>query len=414
MDSLPNTPGFRVLILEDQEIDSEVAIEVLRSCGAVQVVHVTNGHEGLSILSSGSNAIDVVVSDLQMPGMDGLEFLRKVSSLHPSIAIVLTSGVDSAIIRTAELVGRTYGLNILGAIPKPLSLNRIYPLLLRHFGQTAEKQRAASLLMPLEAVQAGLASDQFIPFFQPQVCMKTGKLKGAEALMRWDHDELGILPPSQFLPVLEANGMIDIATEHLFESCLKQIEKWKGHGLDLPVSINVSVYSLHDTSLPERLANMATLANVPQSMITLEITETTAMTDRAHSLETLARLRLKGFGLAIDDYGTGFSSMQQLSQIPFTELKIDQVFVTGSTGQPILAALLEASAHLANKLGLRCVAEGVETSADWRMALNSGCGVAQGFYICKPIPAESVLTWYENWGLSKRLEIGKTLPRGGG
>jgi EAL domain-containing protein (putative c-di-GMP-specific phosphodiesterase class I) len=412
MGSLPNARGFRALLLEDQDIDAEIAIQVLESCGAIQVLRVANGHQGLTILKSADHAMDVVVSDLQMPGMDGLEFLREISKLDATIAMVLTSGVDAAIIRTAELVGRSYGLNILGAIPKPLSVTSLYPLLLRCFGQTSVKKLGGTSLMSLEAVQAGLSREQFIPYFQPQVCLNTGKLRGVEALMRWQHDELGILPPSKFLPVLELHGMIDVATEHLFASCLREIENWKRKGVDIPVSINVSVQSLTDTSLPERLSNMATFADVPQSMVTLEITETAAMTDPAHSLETLARLRLKGFGLSIDDYGTGFSSMRQLYQAPFTELKIDQVFVTGSTSQPILASLLEASAQLANRLGLRCVAEGVETAADWRMALQSGCEIAQGFYIGKPMPPGLVLGWYNHWCRSRRLDCGNTVAAG--
>jgi EAL domain-containing protein (putative c-di-GMP-specific phosphodiesterase class I) len=165
----------------------------------------------------------------------------------------------------------------------------------------------------------------------------------------------------------------------------------------VPIAINVSVESLGDTDLPDQLAQRVAEAGLDPSWVTIEVTESTAMTDFGLSLETLARLRMKGFGLSIDDYGTGFSSMQQLARIPFTELKIDQVFVTGASRQPILRTLFETSLTLARRLGLKSVAEGIESDADWDLAAGAGCEVAQGYHIARPMPAEDLLGWYQGW-----------------
>lgn len=147
---------------------------------------------------------------------------------------------------------------------------------------------------------------------------------------------------------------------------------------------------------------MVTKAGLTPESFTIEVTETVSMTDLGHSLETLARLRMKGFGLSIDDYGTGFSSMQQLTRVPFSELKIDQVFVTGAAKQEVLQALLGTSVTMAKRLKLRSVAEGVETEQDWQTVAKLGCDVAQGYFIGKPMPRDELGPWYREWmGLHK-------------
>ena len=155
--------------------------------------------------------------------------------------------------------------------------------------------------------------------------------------------------------------------------------------------------SLVDTSLPDKLARMVTDAGLHPESFTVEVTETVAMTDLGHSLETLARLRMKGFGLSIDDYGTGFSSMQQLTRVPFNKLKIDQVFVTGSSRQDVLQALLGTSVTMAKSLKLKSVAEGVETEQDWQTVARLGCDIAQGYFIGMPMPPEDLVGWHEDW-----------------
>jgi len=252
-------------------------------------------------------------------------------------------------------------------------------------------------LSPIEEIEAGLASGQFEPFFQPKVEIKSGALVGVEALARWRHPERGLIPPGAFIPVLEAAGRIDALTFHMIRCSVAQFVRWRDLGLDVPMAVNVAVHSLADTDLADRIEVLTQAAGLLPSVLTLEITETTAMADIGSCLETLARCRMKGFGLSIDDYGTGFSSMTQLARLPLTELKIDQSFVTGSAGSPTLQALIETSVAVARRLGLKTVAEGVETKEDWDVVARLDCDVAQGYLIARPMPGDQLNDWYRSW-----------------
>ncbi len=286
---------------------------------------------------------------------------------------------------------------IVGAVEKPLSEGKLLPLILRHFGQSLIPPRPQTKSMPVGEIREAILEGQFEPFFQPKVFMHNCKLAGVEALMRWRHPKLGIIQPGAFIPVMEANGLISEVTFTLVEKALADCAEWHKQGLDTSVAFNLSVDSLRDTTLPDKLSRMAAAAGLHPESFTIEVTETVAMTDLGHSLETLARLRMKGFGLSIDDYGTGFSSMQQLTRVPFSELKIDQIFVTGAAKQDVLQALLGTSVTMAQRLKLRSVAEGVETEQDWQVVARLGCDVAQGYFIGKPMPANELVTWYNTW-----------------
>jgi EAL domain-containing protein (putative c-di-GMP-specific phosphodiesterase class I) len=183
----------------------------------------------------------------------------------------------------------------------------------------------------------------------------------------------------------------------MLDGAIRQCRAWRDAGLDVPVAINLSATSLADTGLADRIADLAARHAVDAKAITLEVTESAAMTDVVRSLDTLTRLRIKGFGLAIDDYGTGFSSMQQLGRIPFTEMKLDQTFVTNAADHPSLEAMLDTSLALARRLELKSVAEGVESARDWELLARLGCDVAQGYLIAQPMPGAALAAWYAAW-----------------
>ncbi len=397
MGSKPDVPSFQAMILEGHEFQREIGTHVLKMCGASEVIEAATGTEAIAFLETRSEPLDIMVCDLNMPGMDGLEFLRHIGLRRSGVSVILASGMDADIIRAAEMMARSYGVKIIGTVQKPLSEGKLLPLILMHFGQSLIPPRARAKAMPVEDIRAAIAKRQFEPFFQPKVHMHNCQIAGVEALMRWRHPTLGLIQPGSFIPVMEANNLISEVTFSLVEQALTACSQWRREGLDTTVAVNLSVDSLRDTTLPDKLSNMVASAGLHPESFTIEVTETVAITDLGHSLETLARLRMRGFGLSFDDYGTGFSSMQQLTRMPFSEIKIDQVFVTGAARQDVLQALLGTIITMAKRLRLRSVAEGVETEQDWQVVARLGCDVAQGNFIGKPMPANELVTWYHNW-----------------
>jgi EAL domain-containing protein (putative c-di-GMP-specific phosphodiesterase class I)/FixJ family two-component response regulator len=395
--ALSHIPPFRALVIEDHDFQRSIAAQVLKLCGAIGVGEAANGAAAIAAIDKAADPFDVLVCDLNMPDMDGLEFLRHMGKRHCSSSVIIVSGLDEAITRSAEAMGQIYGVRLLGAMEKPITRSKLVPLLLRHFGQQRMPSHSQTEPIPIAEIEKGLEEHQFVPFFQPKIDMRQRRLAGVEALMRWHHPERGVLTPDAFIAIMEKNGLITRGTYEILDSALASCRYWDGYGHTVPLAINVSVESLSDTSLPEQLEARVQAVNLAPELVTVEVTESTAMTDLGHCLETLARLRMKGFGLSIDDYGTGFSSMQQLTRIPFSELKIDQTFVTGSARQPLLRALLESSVNMGRRLGLKTVAEGVESDEDWDVVERAGCDVAQGYFIAKPMPAAELLTWYEGW-----------------
>jgi len=219
-----------------------------------------------------------------------------------------------------------------------------------------------------------------------------------EGLARWRHPDKGLLMPGSFIEVAERNGLIDMLTVRMMEIGFTQHKTWAERGFVTPIALNLSLGYLGQPNVADVVNGLAARIGVASRFVTLEVTESLVATSLTHVLENLARLRMRGFGISIDDYGTGFSSMQQLSRIPFTELKIDQSFVTGATNRPNLRVILESSLQLAHKLGLRAVAEGIEKDEEWALLKSLNCDVAQGYFIARPMPGDAIPDWNASWG----------------
>lgn len=390
-------PRFRALIVEDHDFQRQIAARVLSGCGSIEVIEAGDGTRALELIDTSSTAIDLILCDLNMPNMDGLAFLRHIGERGSKSSVVLASALNPSILRAVELMAKSYGLRILGVVAKPLSRAKLLPLILRHFSRDLIVAEPPPPQMSAAEITFGLERREFVPYFQPIVNLRSRVLVGVEALMRWCHPDLGVILPGAFIPVMEANGLISGATVELIGAALLQCRRWREIGLDVPVAVNTSVESLRDPDLAIRLEEMTRAAGLTPSALTLEITETVAMTDLGRSLETLARCRMKGFGLSIDDYGTGFSSMHQLTRLPVTELKIDRTFVTGAAKEDVLVALIETTVAMSRRLGLMTVAEGVETGADWDTVARLGCDKAQGHFIAAPMPGDVFCDWYTTW-----------------
>jgi len=369
-------------------------VRMLRALGARETREAADGKQALASIQ-GIAPVDLVICDLDMPEMDGMELMRNLGQVNSAISVIIASAQDRSLLNAVDKMAHAYGVRLLGVIEKPVTFKTLKNLIALHEAPKAQPAHAGTGApsFSLDQIVQGVRERQFEPFFQPKTELATGRVVGAEALARWRHPEHGLIGPYAFIAPLEQSGMLDELTLLMLEKAAGACRAWRERGMELTVSVNLSLVSLTDTTLASRITETVRLAGLDPHYMTLEITETTAMTEVAPALENLARLRMRGFGLSIDDYGTGFSSLRQLTRVPFTELKIDQSFVAGCAANPSSRAIVESSVEMARRLGIKSVAEGVETQEDWDVLQAAGCDVAQGYFIAKPMQASAFLTF---------------------
>ena len=250
----------------------------------------------------------------------------------------------------------------------------------------------------IEHVRLALTSGQFVLHYQPKVNMRTGRIVGAEALLRWQHPERGLLPPGMFLPVIEDHPLSVELGEWVIENALTQMEEWQGVGFDLPVSVNLSPLELQQPDFADRLrARLAAHPKVKASSLEFEVLETSALQDLAQSSQMVAACRALGVAIALDDFGIGYSSLTYLKRLPANVLKIDQSFVRDMLDDPENLNILEGIMGLAAAFQREVIAEGVETVEHGVMLLQMGCELAQGYGIARPMPANALQAWAATW-----------------
>ena len=389
--------SLRFLVAEDHEFQRGAMVRMLKSLGATTVHEAVDGYAALAILEDPERPVDVVISDLEMPGMDGMEFVRHIGEMNVRVSIILASVVESKILDSIATMSRAYGINLLGVIAKPITPAKLLPLILIHRSGEAKPTSMTGPTFTIAEISAALKNDEFEPHFQPKIELATGRVKGAEALARWRHPEGGITAPYAFIGLLEDNGLIDDLTWVMLEKAAKFCRTWRASGADATVSVNLSVKSLGELKIADRVTEIVRSCDLEPRHIVLEVTESAATTQVGKALENLARLRMKGFGLSIDDYGTGYSSMQQLTRIAFTELKIDQSFVMNAAKQSSARVILESSLEMARKLSINSVAEGVETRDDFDLLRRLRCDMAQGYFVARPMESSRFLAWAAEW-----------------
>lgn len=383
---------LRFLVVEDQGFQRWVIGQTLEGMGAIKVFSAADGQAALEILETLEPPIDVVVTDLNMPGMDGLEFIRHVAESGRPVCLIVASEQDSSLIASVATMARAYGMTLLDTMAKPVTAKKLRAALDRIEPPTATPV-AAVPAPTAEEVREAIERDEIEPFFQAKVSVDTGDVHGAEALARWRHERHGTIMPSAFIPVLESTGCIEALTMRMLAKSAHACGEWRKAGFDMTVSVNVSVVCLEQTGAADRILEAVAAQQLEARHVLLEVTETAAGGHPGRLIENLSRLRMRGFGLSIDDFGTGYSSMQQLTRVPFTELKIDQSFVRHAASNAAARAVLESSLGVARKLALPAVAEGVESKVELNLLRELGCTLAQGYYIARPMAADRFMDW---------------------
>jgi EAL domain-containing protein (putative c-di-GMP-specific phosphodiesterase class I) len=380
------------LVVDDDELMLDLAVTSLETLGFRHISAELSGEQGLRSLDA--KGADVVLCDLNMPEMDGVEFLRHLSTRHFEGGILLMSGEDKRILRTAESLAKAHGLCVLGTVEKPLTVEKLAMLSDDH----EPMKRPSSPSLPVvsgDDLRKAFATDSIDVAFQPKICVGSCRVSGVETLARWRHPLYGNIPPSVFIAIAERDGLIDELTRSIIRKALREAGRWRIAGYDLSIAINVSTQTVGRLDLPEFVERTARICGVDPARVMVEVTETQLMRDLTRSLDTLTRLRLRRIGLSIDDFGTGYSSLEQLQRVPFVELKIDRAFVDGASHDAAARAILESSIDLAKKLGLVTVAEGVEQREDYLLLEQLGCDLVQGFLFAAAMPGEALLPWID-------------------
>jgi len=345
----------------------------------------------------------LMVLDLNMPEMDGIEVMRRLATMQNPPTLILISGHDTGVLHSAQKLGVEHNLNILRTINKPVRLKDFQQLLLRFYSQVA-LDKSKEIKTPssssddeispnelLEAIQKG----QLVLFYQPQIHITSGECNACEALVRWQHPEKGLIFPDRFIFIAQENGWMEILTNEVLKQAVEQELIWSQKGYEINISVNVSADNITSLSLPEQISALLTENKIIPSMLTLEVTESALMGELVTSLDILTRLRLKGLGLSIDDFGTGYSSLSQLHKIPFSELKVDQSFVLSMLEDNDARAIVKTCIVLGHELNMEVVAEGVETQAHFELLKSMGCDIAQGYYFSKAVPPTEMEVFFQ-------------------
>lgn len=266
----------------------------------------------------------------------------------------------------------------------------------------SDPQRVVDEQGRLEAddLRRGIEEMELVVHYQPKLVREREgwQMRGAEALVRWQHPRLGLVYPGQFLPLAEGNDMIAAITDFVLSDAVRQVGVWRGYGHDLGVAVNLSPGLVRDIGFPDRLTRLLHEYDVPPELLTIEVTEASSLHDVELVTDVFTRLRVKGVGLSLDDFGTGTSSITQLYRMPFTEVKIDRTLVAELPHTQAAATVVRAIVELAHRLSLTVCAEGIETAEQFRFMDEVGCEALQGRFISKPVPAAELETLAKDWG----------------
>jgi len=344
--------------------------------------------------------------DLIMPDKDGVEVLGELASRGIDCQLILTSGAGEQLLQAAARSAAAHGLKVLGLLPKPFNPKQFRELMqltvnipeTATLGGQLHQQRSPISTITAKDLDAALEKGDIQLAYQPKVACLSGALSGFEALARWQHSDKGIIPPDVFIPIAEREGLIDRLTVQVFEQALSFLAHYQQHissAWKLKLSVNISALSLTNEALFTEIERLCQQHQIAPEQLVLELTETAAMDDPIKSLDMLTRLRMRGFRLSIDDFGTGFSSMLALVRMPFSEVKIDKSFVMTAANSREFRQVIKSTIDLAHSLEMTVTAEGIETQDSLQQLQEMGCDLAQGYFIGRPMPKEQIDHWLD-------------------
>lgn len=381
----------RLLVVDDEAAICTLIKRVAEPMGFV-VESLTEPDRFLETLTEFQPSL--LILDLKMPNCDGVQLLQQLKDDKCEAQIIVISGMDQRVLNTAEKLGRSQGLRMAGVLHKPLKRVALELKLSDALSDAKVFSR--------ETLRTAIDNQELVVHYQPKASYAGDGwvVNGGEALVRWQHPEQGLLLPGRFLSFVEEYGLIQQLTDHVLEASIKQVAQWREKQPELCIAVNLSASLIDDLTFPERMTRLLQAHEVPGKMLSIELTESTAMADATKAMDIFLRLCVNDISLSIDDFGTGFSSLQQLYQLPFDELKIDRMFVRGLPNDDEARAIVRATVDMAHALNIKVCAEGVETLAALEYLESVKCDRVQGYLLSPAVPPEEFESLLGKWNVA--------------
>lgn len=392
---------YTFLIVDDDPMTTDIVSQIVRDFGAEAVVSAADGRAALDRIAERPDCFDVLLCDLNMPGMDGVELIRNLAAIaNPPRAVILMSCSDPGLLRAVSGLAAGRRLSVAGVLTKPVRRTDLLDLLFRlpaRPGAAAPPAAACPSCMSQQEITAALAAGRVVPWFQPKVRTHDRAVVGYEALARIRDVDGSIRTPASFIPSITDSALAYDFTMAIARETARWMSLWRRSGLHTVVSMNVWPSTLDDLRFCDDLSSVFHRSGVSADAVILEVTETEVAKNAEDMMDTLARLCLRGFQLSIDDFGIGYSTMEKLRSFPVSELKIDQSFVRNAGSDPVARSIVQSSAALGRSIGIRSVAEGVEDAAAFALVAAHGVDIVQGYLISRPMPPDEVMAFHGAW-----------------
>ena len=389
VEPLSETPK-RLLVVDDERIQRMILVRAVTPLGFA-VDEAADLPAAAAHLAR--HAYDAVILDLSLGGAEGISLLQALRDHAGDAALIFLSRLDERVRIASVRLATGMGLRVAGTLQKPAAPAALRALLRDAPARQAPRPEKESALPEREDLAHAIRAGEIVPYFQPKVSLADRRFVGVEALARWPGQAGRASQPDSFIPLAEQSGLIAPLTFSVMRAALEACARWREREPSCRVAVNISPLVLADPALPDEIDQMLRETRLGPGALIAEITESTVIANTLLAAEVLTRLRIKGIELSIDDFGTGHSSLLTLLRMPFSELKIDRSFVGHCDTDQEAWKIVRATISMARELGLRVVAEGMETKAVADMLRDAGCEVGQGWYFGRAMPEPELLAW---------------------